>query len=169
MLLMNGILILIMVIISSIFKEPPELTALIPNLGNLEGDTCVGNVDLLKEWNSGCKKTLAIMEEYFGPKFALDFIQIFFQPKHDILQPMGDYIGIKASADEMMLDLKKKFFQQLYLTIKPWEILPPCRMSWLIHQPTYPCSQTTSPPPGTFLGLLLKKSKKTTIPSRIWQ
>jgi len=65
-----------------------------------EGDTCVGNVDLLKEWNSGCKKALAIMEEYFGPEFAPDFIQNFSQPKRDILRPMGDYVGIKASADD---------------------------------------------------------------------
>ena len=65
-----------------------------------EGDTCVGNVDLLKEWNSGRKKALTIMEEYFGPEFAPDFIQIFSQPKRDILRPMGDYVGIKATADD---------------------------------------------------------------------
>lgn len=32
---MNGILILIVVIVSSIFKEPLGLTALIPNLGKV--------------------------------------------------------------------------------------------------------------------------------------
>ena len=40
------------------------------------------------------------MEEYFGPEFAPDFIQTFSQPKRDILQPMGDYVGIKATADD---------------------------------------------------------------------
>ncbi|KAF8150827.1 hypothetical protein B0H34DRAFT_801749 [Crassisporium funariophilum] len=65
-----------------------------------EGNTCVGNVDISKDWKSGWKKALIIMNESFGPTFAPDLVKIFSQPKHDILRPMGDYVGIKETADD---------------------------------------------------------------------
>jgi hypothetical protein len=65
-----------------------------------EGDTGVGNVILQKEWDSGREKALTIMREFFGPDFSPELVEIFSQTKRDILRPMGNYVGIKATADD---------------------------------------------------------------------
>ena len=65
-----------------------------------EGDTCVGNVNIQKEWNSGREKVLVIMGEYLGAEYAPDLIWHFSQPNRDILRPTGDYVGVAATADD---------------------------------------------------------------------
>jgi len=65
-----------------------------------EGNTCVGNVILQKEWDSGREKALTIMREFFGRNFAPELVEIFSRGKHDILRPMGDYVGIRSTADD---------------------------------------------------------------------
>ncbi|KAF8155394.1 hypothetical protein B0H34DRAFT_849557 [Crassisporium funariophilum] len=65
-----------------------------------KGDTCVGNVDLRTQWDSGRERALTILGDFFGPNFAPDLAEVFSKPKQDILRPMGDYVGIKATPDD---------------------------------------------------------------------
>ena len=68
-----------------------------------EGETCVGNVILQKEWDSGREKALTIMGEFFGSNFVPKLVVIFSetgQTRRDILWPMGNYVGIKATPDD---------------------------------------------------------------------
>jgi hypothetical protein len=72
------------------------------NPASWKGDTCVGNVDLKKEWDSGREKGMAIMQQFLGSDFAPDLVELFKRPNHDILRPNGggDYVGIKSTTDD---------------------------------------------------------------------
>jgi hypothetical protein len=63
------------------------------------GSVCVGDVDIKAEWTKGHTAAKSILHKYFG-KDPVNFNQLFSKTDHDLLRPLGKYIGVKSIADD---------------------------------------------------------------------
>jgi len=55
------------------------------------GNVCVGDVDLKTEWKQGRVDAEQILQKFF--RSQVNFIKIFSKPNHDLLRPLGEYVG----------------------------------------------------------------------------
>jgi hypothetical protein len=62
------------------------------------GNVCVGNVDLNTEWKQGQADAEQILQNFF--KRGVNFASTFSKFGHDLLIPLGEYVGVTATADD---------------------------------------------------------------------
>ena len=63
-----------------------------------EGDTHVGNVDLKSTWKNGQQAAERMLSQFFGKNIS--FNDLFSKPEHDLMRPLGEYIGISATTED---------------------------------------------------------------------
>lgn len=70
------------------------------------GDVRVGNIDLAKEWESGRRAANTALARFFPGEGPVDFDTLFPAPGHDLLRPLGDYIGVKSVPDDQRSEVE---------------------------------------------------------------
>jgi hypothetical protein len=63
------------------------------------GNVCVGDVSLNTEWKQGPANAEQILQTFFG-EGGVDFASAFSKYGHDLLRPLGQYVGVTATADD---------------------------------------------------------------------
>jgi hypothetical protein len=63
------------------------------------GNVCVGDVDLNTEWKQGQADAEQILQKSFG-RGGVDFNSIFSKSGHDLLRPLGVYVGVTITEDD---------------------------------------------------------------------
>ena len=63
------------------------------------GNVCVGDVDLNIEWKQGQADAEQILQNFFG-RAGIDFTGLFSKSGCDLLRPLGEYVGVTATADD---------------------------------------------------------------------
>jgi hypothetical protein len=63
------------------------------------GSVCVGDVDIKVQWTKGQTAAKNILCKYFG-KVPVNFNELFSKADHDLLRPLGKYIGVKSIPDD---------------------------------------------------------------------
>jgi len=63
------------------------------------GNVRVGDVDLNAEWKQGQVDAEQILQKFFG-SHRVNFASVFTQPGHDLLRPLGEYVGVTTTSDD---------------------------------------------------------------------
>ena len=63
------------------------------------GNVCVGDVDLNAEWKQGQVDAEQILQKFFG-SHRVNFASVFTKPGHDLLRPLGEYVGVTTTSDD---------------------------------------------------------------------
>ena len=63
------------------------------------GSVRVGDVDIKAEWKKGQMSAQDILCKYFG-KDPVNFNELFSKADHDLLRPLGKYVGVKSIPDD---------------------------------------------------------------------
>jgi hypothetical protein len=63
------------------------------------GNVRVGDVNLNTEWKQGQIDAEKIIQKIFQ-KSGVNFSGAFSKPGHDLLRPLGQYVGVTATADD---------------------------------------------------------------------
>jgi hypothetical protein len=63
------------------------------------GNVCVGDVDLNTEWKQGQADAEQILQKFFG-RGGVDFASVFSKSGHDLLRPLGEYVGVTVTEDD---------------------------------------------------------------------
>ncbi|KIM86980.1 hypothetical protein PILCRDRAFT_4223 [Piloderma croceum F 1598] len=63
------------------------------------GNVCVGGVNLKTEWKQGQVDAENILQKVYK-KGVFNFDSAFSKPGHDLLRPLGEYVGVAATSDD---------------------------------------------------------------------
>jgi hypothetical protein len=55
-------------------------------------------VDLKSAWKNGQQAAERILSQFFGKNIS--FNDLFSKPEHDLMRPLGEYIGISATTED---------------------------------------------------------------------
>lgn len=82
------------------------------------GNARVGDVDVLSAWVAGREAANSMLEDYFGKSVRCDFTSIFSKQDHDLLRPLGTWVGTQPTDDDERSE-KEPEIQRLHVAALP--------------------------------------------------
>ncbi|KAF7986130.1 hypothetical protein HWV62_38482 [Athelia sp. TMB] len=89
------------------------------NVKSWDGPVCVGDVDLEAEWKAGRLIANHRLKVYLNDSQGFNFDRLFLMPNHDLLRPLGEYVGIKTTSDDLQSEDSEENAEPLISRIEP--------------------------------------------------